>query len=52
MNAEPYTLHPSTDENGGTEKECSYYMQKQKFPIRFENEVERRMDVEEWIVKF
>ncbi|KHN22173.1 uncharacterized protein LOC114406379 [Glycine soja] len=50
MNAESYTLHLSAAENGGSEKECRYYMWKQKFPVRFENVVERREDVEELIV--
>ncbi|KAK7358687.1 hypothetical protein VNO77_00625 [Canavalia gladiata] len=40
----------SEEENGDSEKECYYYMWKQKFPVRAENRVERRMDVEEWIV--
>jgi len=50
MNAESYTLHLSAEENGNSEKECSYYMWKQKFPVRLENVVERRNDVEEWTV--
>ncbi|XP_027336201.1 uncharacterized protein LOC113850066 [Abrus precatorius] len=50
MNAESYTLHLSAEENGDSEKECSYYMWKQKFPVRLENVVERRMDVEEVVV--
>ncbi|XP_027337858.1 uncharacterized protein LOC113851547 [Abrus precatorius] len=50
MNAESYTLHLSAEENGGSEKECSYYMWKQKFPVRSEYVVERRRDVEEWAV--
>ncbi|RDX63860.1 hypothetical protein CR513_57660, partial [Mucuna pruriens] len=50
MNAESYTLHLSAGENGGSEKECSYYMWKQKFPVRLENVVERREDVEEWVI--
>ncbi|CAJ1949698.1 unnamed protein product [Sphenostylis stenocarpa] len=50
MNAESYTLCLSAQENGGAEKECSYYMWKQKFPVRKENVVERRIDVEEWVV--
>lgn len=50
MNAESYTLHLSAEENGHSGKECSYYMWKQKFPVRLENVVERRMDVEEWTV--
>ncbi|KAK2406054.1 ATP/DNA binding protein [Trifolium repens] len=50
MNAESYTLHLSAEENSDAEKECSYYMWKQKFPVRSENVVERRTDVEEWVV--
>ncbi|XP_045792699.1 uncharacterized protein LOC123887421 [Trifolium pratense] len=50
MNAESYTLHLSAEENTDAEKECSYYMWKQKFPVRSENVVERRTDVEEWVV--
>ncbi|GAU26213.1 hypothetical protein TSUD_354350 [Trifolium subterraneum] len=50
MNAESYTLHLSAAENSDAEKECSYYMWKQKFPVRSENVVERRTDVEEWVV--
>ncbi|KAL5062996.1 hypothetical protein RYX36_024733 [Vicia faba] len=50
MNAESYTLHLSAEENSDDEMECSYYMWKQKFPVRLENIVERRTDVEEWVV--
>ncbi|RHN38920.1 putative histidine kinase-like ATPase domain-containing protein [Medicago truncatula] len=50
MNAESYTIHLSAEENSDAEKECSYYMWKQKFPVRPENAVERRTDVEEWVV--
>ncbi|XP_061376034.1 uncharacterized protein LOC133318104 [Gastrolobium bilobum] len=50
MNAESYTLHLSAAEKGDSEKECSYYMWKQKFPVKLENVVERRMDVEEWVI--
>jgi len=50
MNAESYTIHLSAEENSDAEKECSYYMWKQKFPVRPENVVERRTDVEEWVV--
>ncbi|XP_061338867.1 uncharacterized protein LOC133285633 [Gastrolobium bilobum] len=50
INAESYTLRLSEEENCDSEKECSYYMWKQKFPVRQENRVERRMDVEEWVV--
>ncbi|KAJ1427869.1 Histidine kinase/HSP90-like ATPase superfamily [Sesbania bispinosa] len=50
MNAESYTLHLSAEENDDAEKECSYYMWKQKFPVRLENVVERRTDMEEWVI--
>jgi len=50
MNAESYTLHLTAVKNGGSEKECSYYMWKQRFPVKSENVVERRKDVEEWVV--
>ncbi|CAJ2655451.1 unnamed protein product [Trifolium pratense] len=30
--------------------ECSYYMWKQKFPVRLENMVETKKDVKEWVV--
>ncbi|KAI5435695.1 uncharacterized protein LOC127118737 [Lathyrus oleraceus] len=50
MNAESYTLHLSAGENSSSEKECSYYMWTQKFPVRPENVVERRTDLEEWVV--
>ncbi|CAK8560112.1 unnamed protein product [Lathyrus sativus] len=50
MNAESYTLHLSAGENRNAEKECSYYMWTQRFPVRSENVVERRTDLEEWVV--
>ncbi|XP_058745312.1 uncharacterized protein LOC131618061 [Vicia villosa] len=50
MNAESYTIHLSAGKNRSDEKECSYYMWKQKFPIKLENMVERRMGVEEYVV--
>ncbi|XP_062170197.1 uncharacterized protein LOC133875934 isoform X3 [Alnus glutinosa] len=52
INAESYTLHLSTDEkkDEGSVKECSYYMWKQKFPVKYENKVERRMEVDELVI--
>ncbi|XP_054820804.1 LOW QUALITY PROTEIN: uncharacterized protein LOC129319757 [Prosopis cineraria] len=50
MNAKSYTLCLSSEENGDSEKECMYHMWRQRFPVRPENRVERRMDVEEWVV--
>ncbi|KAK9933041.1 hypothetical protein M0R45_020254 [Rubus argutus] len=52
INAESYTLHLSAEENCGNEyeTECRYYMWKQKFPVRQECRVERRMEVDEWVI--
>ncbi|WJX91801.1 hypothetical protein P8452_73528 [Trifolium repens] len=50
MNAESYTIHLSAGENSNDEEVCSYYMWKQKFPVRLENVVERRMGLEECVV--
>ncbi|CAK7336787.1 unnamed protein product [Dovyalis caffra] len=51
IDAESYTLYLSADENGDEfEKECSYYLWKQKFPVRPENRVDMRMEVEDWVI--
>ena len=50
INAESYTLRLSAEENDDSEEECIYYMWKQKFPVRPDNKVERRTDVDEWVV--
>ncbi|GAU37289.1 hypothetical protein TSUD_354450 [Trifolium subterraneum] len=50
MNAESYTIHLSAGNNSKDKKECSYYMWKQKFPVKLKNVVERRMAVEECVV--
>ncbi|KAF5730982.1 DNA binding ATP binding putative isoform 1 [Tripterygium wilfordii] len=51
VDAESYTISLSAEENGdNSEKECSYYMWKQRFPVKEGNKVERRMDVEEWAI--
>ncbi|VVB04983.1 unnamed protein product [Arabis nemorensis] len=51
IDAESYTIHLSARENGkNSEKECSYYMWRQKFPVKHENRVERRSDVEDWVI--
>ena len=49
IDAESFTLHLSAEENG-SEEECMYYMWKQKFSIRPEYKVERRSEVEEWVI--
>ncbi|XP_077228605.1 uncharacterized protein LOC143861588 [Tasmannia lanceolata] len=51
IDAESYTLRLSAVEDSEeNEKECSYYMWRQKFPVKLENRVERRMEVEEWMI--
>ncbi|GAU26215.1 hypothetical protein TSUD_354370 [Trifolium subterraneum] len=50
MNAESYTIHLSAGENSDDEEICSYYMWKQKFPVKLENVAERRMGLEEYVV--
>ncbi|XAR67863.1 hypothetical protein NMG60_11002793 [Bertholletia excelsa] len=49
IDADSYLLHLSADENGGDSgKECSYHMWRQRFPVKYENRVEKRNEVEEW----
>ncbi|OVA09627.1 hypothetical protein BVC80_9101g156 [Macleaya cordata] len=49
--AESFTLHLSADENSDeNETECSYHMWRQRFPVKQENKVDRRMEVEEWVI--
>ncbi|XP_052175341.1 uncharacterized protein LOC127790096 isoform X2 [Diospyros lotus] len=51
IDAESYVLHLSADKNDDNlEEECSYYMWRQKFPVRQEYKVERRMEVEEYVI--
>ncbi|KAA8542076.1 hypothetical protein F0562_023228 [Nyssa sinensis] len=51
IDAQSYMLHLSADESGGDlENECSYHMWRQRFPVRLENKVERRMEVEELVI--
>ncbi|KAJ4963570.1 hypothetical protein NE237_023509 [Protea cynaroides] len=50
IDADSYTLHLSAEENrDACERECSYYMWRQKFPVRLQNRVERK-EVEEWMI--
>ncbi|KAL5791559.1 hypothetical protein ACOSP7_000153 [Xanthoceras sorbifolium] len=49
IDAESFTLHLSA-EGDKFDSECSYYMWKQKFPVKQENKVERRLEVEEWVI--
>ncbi|AET01325.1 ATP/DNA-binding protein [Medicago truncatula] len=50
MDAESYTINLSAGEKSSDEKKCCYYMWKQKFPVKLQNVVERRKDVEECVV--
>ncbi|XP_072979221.1 uncharacterized protein [Typha angustifolia] len=51
IDAESFTLHLSAQENGqGGEEECTYYMWKQKFPVKSECRVKKRIEVDEWII--
>ena len=51
IDAVSYTLHLSADERDkGYKGECNYFMWKQNFPVKQENKVERRMEVEELVI--
>ncbi|KAF2534225.1 hypothetical protein F2Q70_00031480 [Brassica cretica] len=49
IDAESYTIHLSATLSD-SEKQCSYYMWRQKFPVRHENRVERRSEVDDWVI--
>ncbi|KAK9155324.1 hypothetical protein Sjap_002804 [Stephania japonica] len=49
--AESFMLRLSAAEKSkSSERECSYYMWRQKFPVKHENRVDRRMEIDEWLV--
>ncbi|XP_058103017.1 uncharacterized protein LOC131246682 [Magnolia sinica] len=51
LDAESYTLHLSAEEHRkGEESKCIYHMWKQKFPVKLENQIERRKEVEQWAI--
>ncbi|KAI3820645.1 hypothetical protein L1987_08193 [Smallanthus sonchifolius] len=51
MDADSYTLHLTADEIGHeASSECGYYMWKQRFPVKQENKVDVRREVEEWAI--
>ncbi|XP_074278416.1 uncharacterized protein LOC141602005 [Silene latifolia] len=51
IDAESYTVHLAAEEGGDeSQGECSYYMWRQKFPVKAENKVEKRKDIEEWSI--
>ncbi|KAJ0248460.1 ATP/DNA binding protein [Hirschfeldia incana] len=49
IDAESYTIILSANETD-SEKQCSYYMWRQKFPVKQENRVERRAEVQDWVI--
>ncbi|KAL6659861.1 hypothetical protein ACP70R_002690 [Stipagrostis hirtigluma subsp. patula] len=49
MHAESYTLNLSAEETG-KEEECGYYMWRQKFPVKQENRVDKRVEIDEWVI--
>ena len=49
MHAESYTLYLSAEESG-KEEECGYYMWRQKFPVKSENRVDKRDEIDEWVI--
>ncbi|CAA7014876.1 unnamed protein product [Microthlaspi erraticum] len=49
IDAESYTIHLSASETD-SEKQCSYYMWRQKFTVKLENRVERRSEVDDWMI--
>ncbi|KAL1810439.1 hypothetical protein ACET3Z_027429 [Daucus carota] len=52
IDAESYMLYLSADDTGDDdlEKECGYHMWRQRFPVKKDHKVERRMEVEEWVI--
>jgi sacsin len=50
IHAESYTLHLSAEETGKVEEECGYYIWRQKFPVKSENKVEKRAEIDEWVI--
>lgn len=50
MHAESYTVHLSAEEGGKEEEECGYYMWRQKFPVKPENRVDKRAEIDEWVI--
>ncbi|XP_076882630.1 protein NO VEIN-like [Bidens hawaiensis] len=50
MNADSYMLHLTDDIGQEADNECSYYMWKQRFPVKQENKVYIRREVDEWVI--
>ncbi|RLM70247.1 uncharacterized protein C2845_PM17G09890 [Panicum miliaceum] len=50
MHAKSYTVHLSAEESGKGEEECGYYMWRQKFQVKPENRVDKRAEIDEWVI--
>lgn len=51
INAESFSIHLATQEKvDGEENECSYYMWRQKFPVKSESRVSKRKEINEWVI--
>ncbi|XP_071693153.1 uncharacterized protein [Rutidosis leptorrhynchoides] len=51
LDAESYTLHLTADDISiKDDTECDYYMWKQRFPVKNENRVDVRSEVDEWVI--
>ncbi|KAI3504524.1 hypothetical protein L1887_26069 [Cichorium endivia] len=48
MDADSYTLHLTAGD--GIDRDCGYYMWKQRFPVKPENKVDVRTEVDEWVL--
>ncbi|XBI83237.1 hypothetical protein VPH35_091766 [Triticum aestivum] len=49
MHAESYTVFLSAQENE-SEAECGYRMWRQRFPVKAENRVDKRTEIDEWVI--
>ncbi|GLJ45914.1 hypothetical protein SUGI_0966750 [Cryptomeria japonica] len=46
--SESFSLRLSAEENGKSNGECSYYMWRQRFPVKSNNRIEERRDIANW----
>ncbi|KAJ8420838.1 hypothetical protein Cgig2_013393 [Carnegiea gigantea] len=50
IDAESYTVHLTAADGDNPEGECVYYMWRQRFPVKQESKVEKRIDIDEWSI--
>ncbi|XP_057835750.2 protein NO VEIN isoform X1 [Cryptomeria japonica] len=48
--SESFILHISAEENGKPNGECSYYMWRQRFPVKSNSRVKGRRDIDNWVI--